>query len=295
MTAAEQGFLLLTSHLGDPQRKILTVAQLRKLFSRVNAADRQTGERELTCQDVVTLGYDRENAQRIVDLLNQHQQLDWYVKRAEKALCIPITRASARYPSALRGKLGLDCPGCIWARGDVSLLELPAIALVGSRELKQENQTFAIEVGKQAARQGYVLVSGNAAGADKAAQEACLASGGKVICVVADQLDSHEIRDNQLFLSEDSFDMPFTPQRALSRNRIIHALGQMAFVAQCAYGKGGTWDGTTQNLRHNYSPVFCFADGSRGIDELICMGATSVQMVDLTNLSSLKSDIQSFL
>lgn len=295
MTAAEQGFLLLTSHLGDPQRKILTVAQLRKLFSRVNAADRQTGERELTCQDVVALGYDRENAQRIVDLLNQHQQLDWYVKRAEKAHCIPITRASARYPSALRGKLGLDCPGCIWARGDVSLLELPAIALVGSRELKQENQTFAIEVGKQAARQGYVLVSGNAAGADKAAQEACLASGGKVICVVADQLDSHEIRDNQLFLSEDSFDMPFTPQRALSRNRIIHALGQMAFVAQCAYGKGGTWDGTTQNLRHNYSPVFCFADGSRGIDELICMGATSVPMVDLTNLSSLKSDIQSFL
>ena len=35
MNPRERGFLLLTSHLGDPERKVLTVAQLRSLALRM--------------------------------------------------------------------------------------------------------------------------------------------------------------------------------------------------------------------------------------------------------------------
>ena len=40
--------------------------------------------------------------------------------------------------------------------------------------MRQENRTFAEEVGRQAALQGLTLVSGNARGADRAAQESCV-------------------------------------------------------------------------------------------------------------------------
>ena len=139
--------------------------------------------------------------------------------------------------------------------------------------------------------QGYVLVSGNARGADQAAQNACLEAGGKVISVVADALVEHSTKENVLYISEDDFDAPFSAQRALSRNRIIHSLGQMTFVAQCGYQQGGTWDGTVKNLRFGYSPVYCFADGSPAQTLLTEMGAQSVEISQLTNLASLPKPV----
>ena len=295
MNAREQGFLLLTSHLGDPQRKVLTVAQLRNLFLRVQAADAPTQDRELTCEDITALGYDWETAMRILELLSQQEQLDWYVKRGYKAGCIPISRISAQYPLELRKKLELDCPGCLWAKGDLDLLGKPAISLVGSRELLKKNAAFAKEVGRQAARQGYVLISGNAKGADQTAQNACLEAGGNVIAIVADALENQPLNDRILYLSEDGFDLPFSGLRALSRNHFIHAMGKITLVAQCNFEKGGTWDGTKNNLKKGYSPVFCFRDGSKGVEALLNMGANPVSLEQLDDFSALEPKQTSFL
>lgn len=295
MNAREQGFLLLTSHLGDPQRKVLTIPQLRNLFLRVQGTDAPIEDRELSCDDLSQLGYDRETAMRILELLSQHEQLQWYLKEAAKAGCKPVSRISEQYPLVLRKKLGLDCPGCLWAKGDLSLLQKPAVSLVGSRILREENMVFAREVGRQAAIQGYVLISGNAKGADQTAQNACLNAGGNVISIVADALS--DLRENEriLYLSEDGFDLPFSGLRALSRNRLIHAMGQLTLVAQCNFEKGGTWDGTKNNLKKGYSPVFCFQDGSRGIGALIGRGAMPISTEQLADFSALQPQQASFL
>ena len=166
---------------------------------------------------------------------------------------------------------------------------------MGSRELRPDNHAFARAVGVLAAEQGMTLVSGNARGADRAAQEACLNAGGKVICIVADALWKHHVRDNVLFLAEEDYDSPFTAQRALSRNRCIHALGQMVFVAQSGLEKGGTWDGTAKNLRFGWSPVLCFRDGSEASRELEQMGAYLIGMDDLKDFSSLSKNEATFL
>ena len=295
MNAREQGFLLLTSHLGDLQRKVLTVAQLRNLFLRVQAADAPTQDRELVYEDIAALGYDRETAVRILELLSQQEQLDWYLKQAYKAGCVPISRISSAYPAVLRKKLGLDCPGCLWAKGNLDLLAKPAVSLVGSRILQEQNVSFAKEVGRQAARQGYVLISGNAKGADQTAQNACLEAGGNVIAIVADALCDLRAEDHILYISEDGFDLPFSGLRALSRNRLIHAMGAVTIVAQCNFEKGGTWDGTKNNLKKGYSPVFCFQDGSRGIEALLDRGALPVSMEQLNNLPALQPKQVSFL
>lgn len=287
MNAREEGFLLLTSQLGDPERKPLTVAQLRTLAERVRAASFPEKDRELDASDLVALGYSREAAQRICGLLEEKELLEYYLYKGRRAQCVPLTRAGELYPGLVRRRLGEDSPGCIWAKGDTALLRTPCIALVGSRDLGGENRAFAREAGIQAAKQGFALVSGNARGADKTAQEACLAAGGKVICVVADRLEKHRSKDRVLYLSEDGFDEVFSAQRALSRNRVIHCLGAITLVAQATLHSGGTWNGTSQNLRAQWSGVCCFDDGSEASAELCRMGARPVTARQLEDLEKL--------
>ena len=249
--------------------------------------------RDLTEKDLRSLGYGHEMAQRILDLLSQEDVLDCYLTRGRRAGCHPVTRVSPEYPLLLRKNLGLDSPGILWAKGDLTLLNTPAVALVGSRDLNPKNRRFASEVGRQAAIQGLTLVSGNARGADRAAQEAALEAGGSVISVVADELAKQSVEERILWLSEDGFREPFTAQRALSRNRCIHAMVWRTFVAQTSMGMGGTWDGTVKNLRAGWSGVYCFDDGSEGMDALCRMGALEADTADLSDFGALPEQEQS--
>ncbi len=288
MNPREQGFLLLSSHLGNPERKPLTVPQLRTLAERVRSGLRMPEDRDLRVEDLAALGYGGEMAERIVALLEDTQLLEHYLRRGYRQDCHAISRVGEHYPQMIRGRLGLDAPGCLWYRGEPELLCKRAVALVGSRGIGKDNLTFAKELGRQAARQGYVLVSGNARGADRAAQDSCLEAGGEVIAVVADELERYTPRAHMLYLSEDGFDLPFSAQRALSRNRLIHCLGRCTFVAQSGYQRGGTWDGTVKNLRFGWSPVFCYEDGTPASKLLQDMGAEGVSLVDLHDLSALE-------
>lgn len=291
MNAGERGFLLLTSQLGNPNRKPLTDAQLRMLTERMRFAQRDTQDRELRSEDLMALGYGREMADRIVSLLGDEELLRWYLQRGEKAGCVPITRVSSGYPVVLRKRLGGESTGCLWAKGNPELLRYRAVSLVGSRDLNAANAEFAREVGRQAAKQGYVLVSGNARGADREAQNACLEAGGAVISVVADELENKTPDDRMLFLSEEGFDAPFSSMRALHRNHVIHALGDKVFVAQATLRSGGTWDGTAKNLRFGWSTVYCFQDGSEAMSVLTQMGAETVTMEQLCDFETLPCSV----
>ena len=289
MTGAERGFLLLGSHLGMQEQRILTGPQLRKLTARVRNAPKPSQDRELQLQDITALGYGLQMAEQILFLLSRKKQLEYYLRAGARLGCHPLTRASGAYPSRWSAALGDDSPACVWYKGDLSLLARPMVALVGSRELCEENAAFAREAGRQAALQGYVLVSGNARGSDITAQEACLQAGGSVISIVADDLSRHKEREGVLFISEEDYDAPFSAQRALRRNRLIHSLGSVTFVAQCSARSGGTWDGTVHNLFGRHSPVFCFGDGSDAVRQLEQMGAQCIGMDALQAFSQLKS------
>ncbi len=287
MTGAERGFLLLCCHLGDPQRRPLSVAQFRKLSRRVRGAEKAPDDRELDTSDLTALGYSKSEAAHILELFDGGELLDLYLRKAAKYGCVPLTPLSAGYPRRLWEALGDDAPACLWARGDLSILEKPGIALVGSRDLHPENAAFARQVGLEAAQQGLTLISGNARGADRTAQDAALAAGGAVISIVADRLTDHVPTGSILYLSEEGFDLEFSAQRALSRNRCIHALGIAAIAAQCFLRMGGTWDGSVKNLRFGWSPLYIFDDGSESAGLLEQMGAGKIGFDNLKDLRNL--------
>lgn len=287
MRAPELGFLMLSSRLGQSGRDILTVSQLRRLAQAMKYAEAEDADRPLREDDLMKAGFDMVFSQRIVQLLDAQDLLTAYLCEADRYDCVPLTWAGANYPTILRKRLQEDAPACLWARGDASILEMPMLSLVGSRDLRQPNARFAELLGRQAALQGFALVSGNARGADRTAQDAALRCGGSVVSVIADDLRKVPVQAHTLYVSEDDFDARFTAARALSRNRVIHSLPRAVFVAQCSLHSGGTWSGTTRNLKKGYSQVFVFDDGSQSFCELCDLGARPCTMADLLDLPSL--------
>ena len=265
----------------------LSLAQERELSRRARAAG--IGEedpfRDVTVKDVRRLGYSEYEAGHIVSLLGRERQLDGYLLAAEKADVAVITRLDARFPQRLREQLGARCPAALFCRGDLRLLQRPCISVVGSRHLASPGAQFAAQAGRLAAKEGFTLCSGDAMGAVRTAQEACLSNGGSVLIFPATELVYCPVRENVLYAAEGGFELGFSAQRALGRNRFIHAMGEKTLVAQTGFGKGGTWSGSLDNLQHEYSPLFVFDDKSEGAQALCARGATPVQA--LTSLQAL--------
>ena len=288
MTGAERGFLLLCAELGDG-RKPLTPAQFRSLRSRVLArsGEAPTPQRPLTEADLRALGCDAAFAASVAGLLNRERELELYLSIAAERGIRPLTRISPEYPARLR-RLGDAAPAVLFCRGRTELLNRPAVALVGSRELTESGRAFARRVGELAAREGLVLVSGNARGADRTGQEACLAAGGAVIAVLPEGLQDHAPEsDRILYLCQWGWHLPMAPYRALERNRLIHALGEKTLAAQ-SRRSGGTWSGSTENLRRGWSPLFVNADGGPGCAALADLGAVSLRLEQLRSLRALQ-------
>lgn len=274
MTGAERGYLMLCCDLAEPDAKPLTLPQLRKLRQRMQQAKAPIEpDRDLMARDLVALGYNWEQAERIEALLSREKKLDEYLRLAEEYKVKIFTCATPGYPHQLLKQLGDDAPAVLFCRGDTSLLARRCVGLVGSRQISQHNRYFAEKIGMMVAQEGFVLVSGNAVGADQAAQDSCFATGGSVISFLPDDLIYHRPQRRQLLVAADSFHAQFTAARALQRNTLIHAMAEKIFVAQCDLGHGGTWAGTTENLRRKLSEVYLYNDHSPAMYELESRGA----------------------
>lgn len=291
MNAREWGIALLCCVLPGDDLMPLTPAQLRILHQRVLAAGipDQPGQ-NVSVSHLMALGYSAPEAERICALLSREAALERYLDGARARGIYPVTRISPEYPQRLRIELGLNAPALLFASGDPALFSHEAIGLVGSRELRRPGAAFARRVGILAAREDYVLVSGNAYGADQTGQRACYDAGGAYIAYVADDLTRHCTHDTgcQLMVSEGGYDLPFSKARALRRNHFIHAQGEKVFVAQTDAGHGGTWCGTVDNLRSCWSEIYVHWDGSAGARMLCERGAMPLAMEELTSLRHLR-------
>ncbi len=93
------------------------------------------------------------------------------------------------YPAMLKGHR--KAPLQIYIDGDPALLNMPSIAIVGTRNATERAARIAYCIAAFFASQGYVILSGLALGIDTAAHEGALSiPGGKTLAVLATQIGS---------------------------------------------------------------------------------------------------------
>ena len=202
--------------------------------------------------------------ERVQALLNRGAALGFALERWQRAGLWVLTRSDPDYPRLLKQRLGQTAPAILFGCGNRNLLDGNGIAVVGGRHASDADVHFAERVGCRAAACGRQVVSGGAAGVDRAAMLGALHAEGTAIGVLADSLlrAATSARYRKHLMSGDlALVSPFNPEirflvgNAMARNKYIYCLAQDAIVVSSASGNGGTWTGAVENLRQGWVPL----------------------------------------
>ena len=161
---------------------------------------------------------------------------------------IQICRESSLYPSRLRDLY--DPPSSLYIQGDISLLNMPMIAVVGSRNASSEGLKNARLFARALSKAGALILSGLARGIDSAAHLAAIELGPNhfTAAILGTGTDivyprenfglSRAISRQGLLISE--FPLGVGPQtwHFPKRNRIIAALSLGVVVIEAAEKSG---------------------------------------------------------
>lgn len=198
-----------------------------------------------------------------------HDQLE----RAQDLSASILTHGDPSYPE--RVYASNNPVPVLYVRGDPSIWDgRAAVAVVGSRNTREPYTSGIQRFAAVAARNGVLVVSGFAMGADSMGHKAALEAGGRTVCVMPCGLDkvfppeNHDLwrallaHPNAVFVSEFGFGQWASSLLLRKRNKLIVALVQGVFVAQSAV------DGGAMNAyrfgREQKKPVTTFSnDGSK--------------------------------
>jgi DNA processing protein len=109
------------------------------------------------------------------------------IAAARRTGAVPIPWFDARYPPLL--DCIVDPPPVLWIVGEATVLDRPAVAIVGSRAASEYARQVAARLGAELAGQGVAVISGLARGVDSAAHRGCLQAGGRTVAVLGSGVD----------------------------------------------------------------------------------------------------------
>lgn len=200
-----------------------------------------------------------------------------------------LARVEPSYPQALA--VLPDAPPLISVRGQESLLNRPAIAVVGARNASANGRRLARDLAAALGAAGLVVVSGMARGIDTAAHEGAMATG--TVCVLAGGVDvvyppeNRPLYEAAVERGAIVAEMPVgtTPQASHfpRRNRVISGMAMGVVVVEATLRSGSLI--TARLALDQGREVFAVPGSpldprSSGPNNLIRQGATLVEGAD---------------
>lgn len=199
-----------------------------------------------------------------------------------------ITLGDELYPSQL---LEIpDPPTLLYGRGDPTLLNRPALGVIGSRNATPQGLKTARQFSRNLAQQGLAIVSGMALGIDAEAHWGALEGNGPTIAVIGTGADRiYPARNKELaqriaasgaIISEFPLGTPSIGSNFPRRNRIIAGLSKGVLVVEAAVESGSLI--TARLALEQGREVFAIPGSihspvSRGCHRLIKQGAKLVE------------------
>lgn len=157
-----------------------------------------------------------------------------------------LVHGDADYPQSLAEIP--DAPPVLWALGDVSLLNCPAVGIVGARNASSLGVRMARRLGAGLSEAGFAVVSGLARGIDAAAHEAALEGQGRTVAVMAGGIDVIYPPENAALaatidavgcrISEHPPGLQPQARHFPLRNRIVAGLSRAVVVVEAASKSG---------------------------------------------------------
>jgi DNA processing protein len=195
-----------------------------------------------------------------------------------------------RLPAALAALE--DLPPVLWYRGELGALDVPAVAIVGSRAASIAALETAARLGADLAARGLAVVSGLARGVDSAAHRGALRTG-RTIAVLGSGLDriypsehaplAAEIARTGLVLSEFAPATPPLPHHFPMRNRLISGLSLAVVVIEASERSGSLITAACaleQGREVMVVPSNVLHGRNRGGHALLRDGATLIETAD---------------
>ncbi len=186
-----------------------------------------------------------------------------------------------------------DPPTVLYAIGALTLLNRPAIAVVGSRNATRQGELDAHEFARVLSEAGFVIVSGLALGIDSAAHRGGLDGPSASIAVVGTGLDriypagnrdlAHQLAHSGALVSEYPLATAPVAANFPRRNRIISGLSRGVLVVEAAPRSGSL---TTARLALEQGREVLAIPGSihsplsKGCHALIKQGAKLVESAE---------------
>jgi DNA processing protein len=175
-------------------------------------------------------------------------------KRAEKELaltrridrCRLVNWTDPEYPQTLLQIY--DPPVMLYVRGDVQVLNLPGISIVGTRRPTLYGTQMAERLGRELAARGLVVVSGMARGIDAIGHQGAMAVNGRAVGVLGTGVDVCYPKENKklyakvlergALLSEFPLGTHPAPENFPIRNRIVAGMPLGVVVVEGAQYSG---------------------------------------------------------
>lgn len=247
---------------------------------------------------------------KIIDnlwLVKQSEIIDQIWEKLEKSEIHLLTWDDDLYPRSLRE---IDqSPPVLYLRGQLSSLDFPIIAIVGTRRITQYGRQVAKELAAELAQRGITVVSGLARGVDAAAHQAAMDAGGSTLAVLGsgiDQIYPPEHRKMAERMTENGAVISDYPPGTLPeagnfppRNRIISGLSRAVVIVEAGEKSGAliTAAYAAEQGKEVFAvPAGIYAPQSRGCNKLIQQGAhiylntqEIFDLLDLTKVDGFKS------
>ena len=278
-----QAIVLLSAYFNKGD-KPLTVMEYAKFAIWLKERGREPGDLLKEQATEILKGWEDKKItlERIEKLLARGNAMAIALQKWQNAGIWILTRADVEYPRRLKKRLGHKAPPLLYGAGDKKILKTRGVAIVGSRNVGNEDLEFSYELGKKLALCGYSVVSGGARGVDEASMMGSIEAQGTTIGVLADGLLKKVLskkyrqaimQGNLVLITPFYPEGRFSVGNAMGRNKYIYTLADTAIVVHSGK-RGGTWEGAKENLRHKWVPLFVKEsdDTEAGNSELIDMG-----------------------
>jgi DNA processing protein len=165
-----------------------------------------------------------------------------------------ITITPAEVIGALNDVESKYAPAQLFLAGKRDLLRHgPRVSVVGSRNASPQGLRRARALARSLVEHSIVVVSGLAAGVDRAAHEAAIASGGQTIAVIGTPLDQCYPKENtelqlriaceQLLISQFPAGHPVAPENFPTRNRTMALLTDATVIVEAGEKSGALFQG----------------------------------------------------